>query len=425
VEFSGNNLAHFSPTNNTFQEWAIPTVSSQPLGTTTTVFSGQLEIWGTEYAKDKIFVFTPSDSMFREFHLPTPNSGVEYVSIEPSGTYVRAWFNEIMRNAIGEIIYTPTSPNSGTLYEDTLPAGAGGGVNGIVAGPGVVWFEGVSGIVKWDRASGQYTVWPLPTHGSAQGDFIALDSLGQAWYTEGVQAASGADNYVGVLRGDNTIKEWQIPTIGADPRVISIDPLTQHPWTAENSANAGNGKVAELDPSAGGSVVAAAPVTSPSGLAALAISAAASGAVVSSNVVSPTSAPNIGALNGQFTEFSIGTSTQPHDVELVPTVPDFSLSASPSTISVAQGGSGTVTITGVSQESFSGTVALSVTGSVPTGVGFSVFDPNPISIPSGGTASANLAVNIASDAAPGTSAITIGGTGSSGTHTTSFSLTIT
>ena len=447
VEFFANKLAHLDPTTGTFQEWPIPTANAQPLGITTTTFSGQMEVWGTEFANaaNKIFVFSPSTSTFREFPLPNANSGAEYISIEPSGTYVRAWFNEIQRNANGEIVYDPSSPGSATLYEDTFPAGAGGGANGVLAGPGVVWYAGSRGIVKWDRVTLQYTVWPLPTHGSAIGDFIALDPLGQAWYTEGVQDASGSDNYVGVLRGDNTIKEWQIPTIGADPRLISVNPLTQHPWIAENSVNAGSGKVAELDPSAGGTVVPATPTTSPWGGVPVAVTAAAlPPTTVITNVVAPTSAPNVGVPNGQFTEWSIGSHTQPHDVvvdssgnvwvlesgtnkvaELTPNAPDFTLSPSPPTISIPQGGSGIVTITGSSQLSFSGPVALSVTGSVPTGVSFSAFNPNPISVPSGGSASATLTVNLASDAPLATSPITISGTGSSGTHTTSFALTIT
>ena len=445
LEYFTSNLAHFDPSSGTFQEWAIPTANAQPTGITTTTFSGQVEVWGAEFNTNKVFVFFPSTSTFREFPLPTAGSGPEYLSIEPSGTYVRVWFTEILRNANGEIVYDPSSPGSATLYEDTFPAGAGGGANGVLAGPGDVWYAGEKGIVKWDRATLQYTVWPLPTHGSAIGDFIALDSLGQAWYTEGVQDASGADNYVGVLRGDNTIKEWQIPTIGADPRLISINPLTQHPWIAEDSVNAGNGKVAELDPSASGAVVPAAPTTSAWGGAPVAVTAAPlPPTAVSTNVVAPTSAPNVGVPNGQFTEWSIGSHTQPHDVvvdssgnvwileagsnkvaELTPTAPDFTLSASPPTISIPQGGSGMVTITGTSQLSFSGPVALSVTGSVPTGVSFSAFNPSPISVPSGGSASATLTVNLASNAPVGTSPITISGTGSSGTHTTSFALTIT
>ncbi len=447
LEFFGNKVAHFDPATGTFQEWAIPTANSQPYGITTTMFSGQLEVWGTEFMGNKVFVFYPNTGTFYEFPLPTANSGAEYISIEPSGSFVRVWFTEILRNVNAEIVYNPGVPASGTLYEDTFPAGAGGGANGVYAGPGVVWFEGISGIVKWDRVTNQYTIWPLPVHGSAGGRFITLDALGQAWYTQGVTTAGSADNYVGVLRGDNTIKEWQVPTVGADPRLLSINPLTQHPWIAEQSQNAGSGKAAELDPSAGGTVVGAAPATSPSGGGPVAVAAPPLAPVpVSTNVVGPVSNPNVGVPNGQFTEWSIGTNTQPHDVavdssgnvwlleagssgnkvaRLTPTAPDFTLGPTPPTISIPQGGSGTVTITGNSQLSFSGPVTLSVTGSVPSGVTFSAFNPNPISIPSGGSASASLGVNVAPGAPVGTSAISISGTGSSGTHTTSFALTIT
>ncbi len=444
VEYTGNKLAHFDPATGTFQEWAIPTAGANPTGIATTMFSGQLEVWGAEFGKDKIFVFYPSTSTFYEFPLPTSGSGAEYISIEPSGSFVRAWFTEILRNVNGEIVYNPGVPASGTLYEDTFPAGAGGGANGVYAGPGDVWFAGISGIVKWDRVTNQYTVWPLPTHGSATGRFLTLDSLGQVWYTQGVSTAGSADNYVGVLRGDNTIKEWQVPTVGADPRLLSINPLTQHPWVAEQSSSAGSGKIAELDPSAGGAVTGAAPSTSASGGGPVAVASPPLAPVpVSTNVVGPTSNPNVGVPNGQFTEWSIGTSTQPHDVvvdssgsvwlleggankvaRLTSTSPDFTLGPTPPTISIPQGGSGTVTITGTSQLSFSGPVTLSVTGSVPSGVTFSAFNPNPILISSGGSASASLGVNVALGAPVGTSAITVSGTGSSGTHTTSFALTI-
>jgi len=445
MEYSGNNLAHLDPSTGTFQEWALPTANAQPAGVATTTFSGQVEVWGSELNTNKVFVFFPSTSTFKEFPLPTAGSGPQNLWIEPSGTSVRVWFTEVVRGAYGEIVYDPSTPGTASIFEDTIPAAAGTTANGVYAGPGYVLFAATKGIVKWDRtAPSQYTVWPIPTHGSAIGAFVTVDALGQPWYTQTVQAASGSDNYVGVLRGDNTIKEWQIPTVGADPRLISINPLTQHPWIAEDSSQAGNGKVAELDPSAGGNVVSAGPSTPPCcGTTGIVTAAALPPSAVSTNVATPTSTPSVGAPNGQFTEWSIGSTTQPHDVvvdssgnvwfletgankvgRLTPTTPDFTLSATP-TISIPQGGSGMVTITGTSQLSFSGPVTLSVTGSVPTGVSFSAFSTNPITVPSGGSLSATLTINVAPSASVGTSTITVTGTGSSGTHTTSFALTIT
>jgi streptogramin lyase len=436
-------VAHFDPSTGTFQEWAIPTAGANPIGIATTSVSGSLEVWGTEFAKDKLFVFLPATGVFSEYSLPNVNSGAEYVSIEPPGTYVRVWFTEILRNANGEAIYDPGT-GAVTLYEDTFPAGVNG-ANGLYAGPGSVWYAGTSGLVRWDRASGQYSVWPLPSHGSAGGRFLALDALGQPWYTQGVQSATGADNYVGVLRGDNTIKEWQVPTIGADPRLISINQLTQHPWIGEQSSAANNARVAELDPSAGGSVVAAPPTTSPSGGAPVGLPPVTSAPVgASTNVVAPATAPITGVPNGQFNEYALASASQPHDAivdssgntwvleagankvaKITGSTPDFGLNASPLSVSVAQGASDGVTIIGTSILSYSGSVTLSVTGVVPTGVTFSSFTSNPINIPGGGTNSATLTVSVASSVPAASYPITVSGTDGSATHTAAFTLVVT
>jgi len=444
LEFFGNNVAHFDPSTGTFQEWTIPTAGANPYGIATTSVSGSLEVWGTEFAKDKVFVFLPGTGVFREYSLPHVNSGAEYVSIEPyTGTYVRVRFTEILRNANGEAIYDPGT-GAVTLYEDTFPAGVNG-ANGVYAGAGSVWYAGTSGLVRWDRASGQYSVWPLPSHGSAGGRFLAFDALGQPWYTQGVTSATGSDNYVGVLRGDNTIKEWQVPTIGSDPRLISTNQLTQHPWIGEDSTGANNARVAELDPSSGGTVVAAPPTTSLSGGGPLGLPPVTSAPVAgSTNVVAPATSPTTGVPNGQFNEYALASASQPHDVivdssgntwvletgankvaRITSTTPDFGLSASPPSVSVAQGASGSVTITGTSVLSYSGSITLSVTGSVPAGVTFSSFSSNPINIPGGGTNSATLTVSVASSVPTASYPITVSGTDGSATHTAAFTLVVT
>jgi hypothetical protein len=442
VEFSGNKVGHFDPNTNTFQEWDIPTGGAEPTGIATTTISGSMVIWGTEFAKDKVFVFYPTSGTFLEFSLPNANSGVEYVSVEPSGAQVGVWFTEIQRNANGELIYDPHT-GAGTLYEDTFPAAVGGGANGVFAGPGVVWYAGLSALVRWDRPTNQYTIWPLPTHGSATGRFLAFDSHGQPWYTQGMFAAGGTDNYVGVLRGDNTIKEWQIPTAGSDPRLISINPFTQNPWIAEQSSQVNDGQVATLDPSAGGTVVPSALTTAPSGGAPVALPPATPPpAIASPHTVTPVTTPMFGAPNGQFTEYPLGNS-QPHDVivdssgntwviesgtnkiaKITAITPDFGLSAPAGTVSIPEGSSGGVTVIGTSITGYSGAVTLAVTSSSP-GVSFSSFTPNPINIPSGGTASVALTISVAPGAPVGSTAITVSGTDGSITHTTTFTLSIT
>ena len=139
---------------------------------------------------------------------------------------------------MGELIYD-TGSNTATLNEMTLPGGAGRGANGIYAGPGIIWLAGYTGIVKWDEGSNHFSTWPIPSHPSTSPAFVAPASpaVGQIWYTLRSSGGSSPDNYVGLLRADNTFNEWQIPTLGADARVISVSPTTQNPWVAEEGAS--------------------------------------------------------------------------------------------------------------------------------------------------------------------------------------------
>jgi kumamolisin len=100
-----------------------------------------------------------------------------------------------------------------------------------------------------------------------------------------------------------------------------------------------------------------------------------------------------------------------------PTGPSFSLTASPSTLSIAQGDSGTSTITVVPAGGFTGSVTLSATG-LPSGV-TAVFNPNPT------TTTSTLTLSVSATATTGTSTVTIDGTSSSLTASTTISLTVT
>ena len=102
----------------------------------------------------------------------------------------------------------------------------------------------------------------------------------------------------------------------------------------------------------------------------------------------------------------------------VPT-PGFSLSASPASVTVAQGGSGTSTITSSVTGGFNAAVSLSATGQ-PTGVtvGF-----NPTSITGNGTST--MTMTVAASTVAGTYSITVTGTSGSTTETTTVSLTVT
>ena len=103
------------------------------------------------------------------------------------------------------------------------------------------------------------------------------------------------------------------------------------------------------------------------------------------------------------------------------TTPDFTISASPSSGSIAQGGNGTSTITTTVSNGFNNAIALSASGQ-PSGVTVA-FNPTSIAAPGAGTST--MTVTVGSGTATGTSTITITGTGGTTTHTTTYVLTVT
>jgi len=98
-----------------------------------------------------------------------------------------------------------------------------------------------------------------------------------------------------------------------------------------------------------------------------------------------------------------------------PATPDFSLSASPAALSIAQGNSAPSTITVTPSGGFTGSVDLTISG-VPTGASAS-FDTTP-------TTSSSVLTVAAGTAAAGTYPLTVTGTSGTLTHTTTVTLTV-
>ena len=97
---------------------------------------------------------------------------------------------------------------------------------------------------------------------------------------------------------------------------------------------------------------------------------------------------------------------------------DFSIGASPSSLSIAEGSNGTSTIGTTLTSGASQTVALSASGQ-PAGTTVSF---NPGSVASG--SSSTMTVTVDASTAPGTYTITVTGAGSSATHTVDLALTV-
>lgn len=132
------------------------------------------------------------------------------------------------------------------------------------------------------------------------------------------------------------------------------------------------------------------------------------------------------AAAGTYTITVTGTSsttTETTTVTLTVTasVPTFTLSANPTTISVAQGSSGTSTITSKVTGGFDSAVALTASGE---GKGITVsFNPTTIAAPGSGTSV--MTVTVSSTATTGTHTITITGTGGGVTSRAKVTLTVT
>jgi hypothetical protein len=101
--------------------------------------------------------------------------------------------------------------------------------------------------------------------------------------------------------------------------------------------------------------------------------------------------------------------------------PGFTVSASPSSVTVLQGGNATSTITVTSQNGFSSATTLSASG-LPSGV-TATFSPNPVTPPANGTATSTLTFTATSSATIGTATVTV--TGTSGTTTANTAITLT
>src|SRR5262245_19668033 len=134
---------------------------------------------------------------------------------------------------------------------------------------------------------------------------------------------------------------------------------------------------------------------------------------------------------GMFDFLHGQTGVAPNGIELHPVLdivfnpgtqtPDFSLSASPGSVSIAQGGTKTTTVSTTVSGGFNSAISLSASG-LPAGVTAAV---SPAKLAAPGSGSSTVTFTAGSTATVGTSTVTISASGGGVSHSTAVSLSVT
>ncbi len=118
-----------------------------------------------------------------------------------------------------------------------------------------------------------------------------------------------------------------------------------------------------------------------------------------------------------------GSSAYSNTASVTTTKPDFTISASPSSLSIARGKNGYTTITVTSLNGFSSAVKLAPSG-LPRGVAYTL-SPTTITPTSGGSINSKLTLIVSSTTFPGIYTIKVTGTSGTLTHTVNITLKVT
>ena len=261
-------------------------------------------------------------------------------------------------------------------------------------------------------------------NGATIQDLDAVNFATLMWNFDWTPPAAGAGNVNFYLIGYATGSPGGSTSgNGAYQSVATLTPAGASP---DFSLSASPGSVTVIQGSTGSSTVTVAPLNGFTGSVSLAASGLPSGVTASFTPASATSTSSLTltasatATTGTSTVTITGTSgslTHTTTVSLTVSAPaNFTLSASPSSLTVAQGFGGSSSITVAPVSGFTGSVSLAASG-LPSGVTASF---NPASA----TTTSSLTLTASATAAIGTSTVTITGTSGSLTHTATVSLTV-
>jgi methionine-rich copper-binding protein CopC len=240
------------------------------------------------------------------------------------------------------------------------------------------------------------------------------------WYTQEYIKTNGTFNW------STRIANFKFPscggspdfTVGANPSAVTItqggNGTSTITVTSLNGFNSATTLTASGLPSGVTAVFSPNPVTPP-----------ANGNATSTLTLTATGTATTGTATVTVTGTS-GSTTHTTTIALTVNAaasPDFTIGASPSSLTVVQGTNGTSTITITSLNSFSSATALSASG-LPSGV-TAVFSPTSVTPPANSSVTSTLTLTASGTATTGTSTVIVTGTSGSLVHSTNITLTVT
>src|SRR5450631_2587033 len=240
------------------------------------------------------------------------------------------------------------------------------------------------------------------------------------WYTQEYMKTNGTFNW------NTRIANFKFPTcgsttpdftVGAAPSSLTITQGSSGTSTITVTSLNGFNAATTLSASGLPSGVTAAFSTNP-------VTPPANGTVTSTLTLTASATATTGAATVTITGTS-GSTTHTTGIALTvnaAATPNFTIGASPASVAVTQGGTGTSTVTITSQNSFNSATTLSTTG-LPTGV-TAAFSTNPVTPPANGSATSTLTFTASASATVGTATVTVTGTSGSLVHSTTIALTV-
>ncbi len=302
---------------------------------------------------------------------------------------------------------TSLSVNQGSSGSTTISTTVSGGFNSAVS-------LSVSGLPSGVTASFSPASLAAPGSGSSTLTFTASSTATAGTTNVTVTATGGGVTHTATVA--LTIVSTATPsfTVSASPKSLSVTQGSSGNTTISITVSGGFNSAISLS-------VAGLPAGVTASFNPSSIAAPGSGSSTLTFSASSTATTGAATVTISATGGGITNSTTVSLTINAAATPDFTVSASPSSLSIAQGASGSSTISTTISGGFNAVVSLSVSG-LPAGVTAS-FNPSSIAAP--GNGSSTLTFTAGSTAATGTSTVTVNANGGGITHTATISLTIT